>query len=296
MAILDHSNLHARRYWSNQLDDAFEFMQTVQKHQPKDNGDPFCSMIQASNEADVEVVFSSKKHVEGMDRQFYLRSGLIPPFIDAARDMNRRGWVMLVEDAFRDRRMQSRISFETAVFDQMLERCFWECEGNDVSAEFMSKRLAAMIAFCPAVGTHMSGSAIDISVLSRDTGRLIDRGAPYLEISELTPMASPFISEEAKNNRNVIADLMRVHGFIAYPWEFWHFSRGDVYAAYFTNNVQNANYGPVDWDPTTNAVTPIRDASEPLVSLLDIQIAIDAALGLRQNGGLEQSRVESGLV
>jgi len=284
--------LDPRRYWTDQLNDAFEFMQTVQSHQSNENGEAFGSMIAASSNAGVEVEFSPAKHVNGMDRQFYLRTGLIPLFLAAARDMNDRGWVMLVEDAFRDRCMQSKISFQTAVFDQILERCFWECQCNIVSAEFVFKRLAAMIAFCPAVGTHMSGSAIDISVLDRNTRTPIDRGAPYLEISEHTPMASPFISEEARNNRSEIANLMRRHGFVAYPWEFWHFNSGDVYAAYLTNDLQPAKYGPVDWDRASNSVTPIDDATKPLISLKEIQDAIDTAMKSRQIGTSGQNLAE----
>jgi len=276
------TTLDPRKYWTDQLDDAFDFMLTVRECESNENGEVLDSMIGASSDAGVEVRFSATKHVDGLDRQFYLRSGLIVSFLTAAREMNDRGWVMFVEDAFRDRRMQTKISFQTDVFDQILDRCFWESQSETVSAEFVFRRLAAMIAFCPAVGTHMSGSAIDISILDRESGVPIDRGAPYLEISELTPMSSPFISEEAKNNRAEIADLMRRHGFIAYPWEFWHFNSGDVYAAYLTKNLQCAKYGPIDWDRIPNTVTPIRDAAEPLVSLEEMQDAIDTAIQARR--------------
>ena len=268
-----------RQYWASQMDAAYEFTQSIQKHTPDECGEAFGSMTEASGDAGVEVVFSSKKHVDGLDRQYYLRTGLILPFVAAAREMNDRGWIMFIEDAFRNRQMQSRLSLETVVFDQVLNRCRWECQSEQVSAEFVSKRLAALIASCPAVGTHMSGSAIDISVLDRNTGKPIDRGGPYLELSELTPMTSPFVSEEARNNRDAITDLMRRHGFTTYPWEFWHYNSGDVHAAHFTNGAQKAKYGPVDWDPVSNVVTPITDATKPLNSLDTIQAAINAAIG-----------------
>jgi len=267
-----------RRYWATQMDAAYEFMQTIRKYEPNECGESFGSLTEASSDARVEVNFSTKKHVDGLDRQYYLRTGLIRPFIAAAREMNDCGWVMIVEDAFRNRQMQSRLSLEPTLFEQVLNRCRWECQSDSMSAEFVSKRLASLIASCPAVGTHMSGSAIDISVLDRNTGKPIDRGGPYLELSELTPMTSPFVSEEARKNRAEVTDLMRRHGFIAYPWEFWHYNSGDAYAARFTNGAQKAKYGPVDWDPISNTVTPIADATKLLNSLDAIQAAIDAAM------------------
>ena len=48
-----------------------------------------------------------------------------------------------------------------------------------------------LVAQIPKTGTHMSESAIDISVLDRTTGAEVNRGKPYLELSELTPLNSP---------------------------------------------------------------------------------------------------------
>ena len=94
----------------------------------------------------------------------------------------------------------------------------------------MFRRCSALVASVPKFGTHMSGSAIDISVMHLDDpSREVDRGAPYLEMSALTPMGSPFVSDAARRNRREITALMRRHGFVDYPWEFWHYSSGDAY-------------------------------------------------------------------
>ena len=86
-----------------------EIAAAPKEYKPHECGEAFASMLEAIRDASVEVVFSSKKHVDGLDRQYFLRTGLVSPFLAAAREMNDRGWVMIVEDAFRDRRMQSRL-------------------------------------------------------------------------------------------------------------------------------------------------------------------------------------------
>ncbi|RYF73986.1 MAG: hypothetical protein EOO39_09405, partial [Cytophagaceae bacterium] len=84
-------------------------------------------------------------------------------------------------------------------------------------------RKLSLSATTAKTGTHVSGSAIDISVYSLEDGSEIDRGGPYLEMSELTPMKSPFVLESSLRNRQEITDVMAQHGFVAYPFEFWHY-------------------------------------------------------------------------
>ena len=143
----------------------------------------------------------------------------------------------------------------------------------------MFRRCSALVASVPKFGTHMSGSAIDISVMHLDEPmREADRGAPYLEMSALTPMASPFVSEQAQRNRRDIKALMARHGFVDYPWEFWHYSSGDAYEQVQRRTGRPAIYGAVHWDAATHSVTPLPQPEQPLNSFDEIRTEIDAAL------------------
>ena len=147
------------------------------------------------------------------------------------------------------------------------------------SAEFMFRRCSALVATVPKFGTHMSGSAIDVSVLLRATPATeVDRGAPYIEMSERTQMDSPCVSEPSRENRRQISAVMQRHGFVAYPWEFWHCSSGDAYEQFLRNTGKPAIYGPVDWDAASGTLVPITDANEPLNSEQEIRDEIAAAL------------------
>jgi len=124
----------------------------------------------------------------------------------------------------------------------------------------------------------MSGSALDISVVDRSNGNELDRGGPYLELSELTPMSSPLVSEPACRNREQITEIMLGSGFVAYPFEFWHYSRGDTFQTILSPDKPMARYGPINFDPKRDSVVPINDPLSPLHTLKEIENTIRETL------------------
>jgi D-alanyl-D-alanine dipeptidase len=269
-----------RAYWTQQLEAAYAFMfESILPYPVVECGEPFVSLREAAEQADVVVAFSSLKHVNDLDRLFYLREGQISNFLGAAKKMNELGWVLRVEDGYRTREIQKYLGLTPKVFDAVLQRVMWELGGKVPSPEFMFRRCSALVATVPKFATHMSGSAIDISVVRlNDPALEVDRGGPYIELSELTPMNSPFVSAEGLRHRTKITALMRDHGFVEYPWEFWHYSSGDAYDQFLRKTGKPAIYGAVDWDPVTNVVSPMADATTPLNSEEEIRTEIEAAL------------------
>jgi D-alanyl-D-alanine dipeptidase len=267
-----------RAYWTEQLERAHDFMQQVLVYPVQECGEKLVALAPAAREAGVRIEFSTAKHVLGLDRLHYLRVGQIDGFLAAGAEMNRRGWVMKVEDGFRSRPMQKFIGRQPAVFDAILRSVIWELNGATPSPEFFRRRSMTLVALRPKVGTHMSGSAIDISVFRLDNGLEVDRGGPYLEMSERTPMASPFVSPEARENRRAITALMRAHGFVDYPYEFWHYNGGDAYEGVLLGRGQPARYGPIDWNETDGSVQATADPDLPLNSTEEFEQEIARAL------------------
>ena len=254
-------------------------MLAVERYPIEEGREPALPLREAAEEAGVEVFFSQLAHVRGLRRLFFLRAGLVPFFIEAARELNSRGIALRVEDAYRTREMQKDNAPRPEVFPLVLAMVRWELGGATPPVALLRKRLAALIAMNPRVGTHCGCSAIDVSVIDLDSGRELDRGAPYLEISEKTPMGSPFVSELARRNRADVTALMARHGFHDYRFEFWHYNAGDAYAGYLEGKGGPARYGPVDLDPATGRVSPIRDATTPLNSDAEIEARIRDILG-----------------
>ena len=267
-----------RAYWAEQMEAACVHMAAVSDYPVDECGQAMAPLPDAADEAGVEVAFSTTKVAKGFDRLFYLREGLIGDFVAIARQMNSRGWILKVEDAYRTCTIQKHLAMKEELFDVILQRLRWELKGRMPSPEEMSRRLSAFVAASPKVGPHTSGSALDISVLNRDDGVEIDRGAPYLESSELMPMDSPFISPQASRNRDEITALMAENGFPPYPYEFWHYSKGDAHAEHLSGTGKPARYGSVDMDPDTGETTPIENPKKPLNSIEEIQSEIQRAL------------------
>ena len=267
-----------RSYWAAQLDEAHDFMMRVMDYPVEECGERLIPLPDAADEASVEVYFSERPHVKELPRIYVLREGQIAGFVDAARRLNSRGWGMRVEDGYRSRTMQKCVGLEPYIFDVVLRKVIWELDGQTPDPDFFFKRLLTLVAQIPKTGTHMSGSAMDISVLDLNTGDEIDRGGPYIELSELTPMNSPFISREAMTNRQEITAIFRESGFVEYPYEFWHYSSGDAYEQILLATGRPARYGAVDFDTATGRMTPIENPREHLNSPAEIQAEIRASL------------------
>ena len=274
-----------RAYWAEQMDAAYAFMNVVCDHPVKECGEPLLPLPEAAQAAGVNVVFSTTTVGNGRQRLFYLREGLIGEFVAVAREMNARGWLLKVEDGYRTRAIQTELGNDPKVFDVILRRVIWELGGKRPSAELMYRRLSALIATRPKVGTHTCGSALDISVLRLEDGDETNRGGPYLELSERTPMASPFVSVEAQRHRQEITELMARQGFVAYPYEFWHYSEGDAYHAFLSGSGTPARYGAVDMNPADGRTTPLVHPEEPLHTFDHIQEEIQRALQRSRNEG-----------
>ena len=267
---------NARAYWTSQMEMASEFMEKMRHYPLKECGETLVPIAEVVGGA--EVRYSDRPFNETFSRIFSIRAGLGPSLKRVAREMNERGWLLKIEDGYRSPAMQRSLTHSHKIFDSILRAVMWELGGSVPDPAFMLRRTTAMVATRCRIGTHISGSAIDISVLDRGTGEEIPRGGPYLEISERTPMESPFVSEKERTNRREITALFRRHDWLAYPHEFWHYSGGDSYGEYLSGSGRPARYGPVKIENGT--IQPILDPeSDALLEPLEFYSRqIEAAL------------------
>ncbi len=268
-----------RQYWTAQMESAYDFMNVIREYPVEECGEPVVSLRDAAASEGITVEFSDTLIAGRHKHLFYLREGLIGDFLAVAGEMNGLGWILKVEDGFRTREMQRNIALQEKVLGVILQKVIWEVKGAAPDPELVFRRLTALSATCPKIGTHMSGSAIDVSVLRTDDFSEVDRGGPYIELSELTPMDSPFISPEAARNRAAISEIFRKRGFIAYPYEFWHYSKGDAYSESLGDSGKPARYGPVDADLSSGAVSAMANPGESLHSMEDFRKHIEPVLG-----------------
>jgi D-alanyl-D-alanine dipeptidase len=267
-----------RAYWAEQMQLGYELVQKVLPFEVRECGEGFASLRDAAEKSGVEILFSDSKIAGELDRVYFMRESLVQKVMTAGRAMNQRGWILKIEDGFRSLEMQGQLVRKPELFDAILRKCIWENGGELPPVEMVFRRAIVLIANIPKIGTHMSGSAIDVSVFRREDGSEVWRGNPYLEMSERTPMRSPFVEPESLANRLEITAMLEAHGFVHFPFEFWHFNQGDAMGHILTGQRAPARFGPVHWDPRTNRVTAVDDPLSPLNPLPVIEREIAAAL------------------
>lgn len=267
-----------RAYWTQQMDLGSELIQQVLAFPFEECGEGFASLRDAAESSGVEMQFSDSKIAGQLDRVYFMRESLVNDVLTIGREMNDRGWILKIEDGYRSLEMQGQLVRKPELFDIILEKCIWENNGELPSVDLVFRRATVLVANIPKFGTHMSGTAIDISVFRRDDGSEVWRGNPYLEMSERTPMRSPFVEPEALQNRLDITAILEKHGFMHYVFEFWHYNKDDALGHLETGRTTPARFGPVDWDPQTNRVTTVEKPFDLLNPLPALEREIAAAL------------------
>ncbi|WP_131793841.1 M15 family metallopeptidase [Fluoribacter gormanii] len=89
----------------------------------------------------------------------------------------------------------------------------------------------------PNIPPHSTGAAIDVYLIN-DQGEAIDMGIHPKDWMEdldgsLSLTASEIITDEAKQNRKIMCHVLETVGFVNYRNEYWHWSYGDRYWAYY---------------------------------------------------------------
>jgi len=180
-----------RAYWTAQLEEAYAFMDAVKDVPYEDCGEVLVSLRDAVRDAGVEVAFSEKPVGNNRERLFYMREGLIEYFAAVAREMNERGWVLKVEDGYRTVAIQTELGMQPNVFPTIVRKIIWEEGGKIPPLDKIFRRLTCLVATSPRIGTHMSGSAMDIPCCAATTARRWTAADPTWSFQNSHPWGRP---------------------------------------------------------------------------------------------------------
>ena len=75
-------------------------------------------------------------------------------------------------------------------------------------------------------GRHTRGTAIDLTLIDRD-GKELPMPTPYDDFSERAHREAKGIPADAARNSKLLEAAMLKHGFLPYPFEWWHFDFRD---------------------------------------------------------------------
>ena len=158
----------------------------------------------------------------------YARESVAARLIQAVEQLP-EGYDFYIKEAYRPLATQTR-SFCRAQNDY---RSLFPEESNEAIYA-----LACQFVAPPEVAGHPTGGAVDLTLLLH--GEEVDMGTEYNDTpvppENRTWLHSEYITEEARENRRLLTDVMEQSGFINYPTEWWHWSYGDCYWACLTDS------------------------------------------------------------
>jgi D-alanyl-D-alanine dipeptidase len=262
-------------YWLQALGEAHTFMADAAQRAVVECHDPVVSIEAGAQSAGVRLVCLATPHPSGRPRDHRIRQANLEPLLAAAASFADRGLTLVIEDALRSTATQAQTATSPAVVHTLAG--LLASADRDVGDQEIIDGLGAMVAATPATAGHVAGAAVDIAVRDAE-GRELDRGGPYLDLSARMPMASPYVTDDQRAVRAFITGVMSAHGFVAYPHEFWHYSRGDALAATAIGDPAPAVFGPVHVQPDGRVESidePHRPLNPPQVQVAAIRRAIE---------------------
>ena len=135
---------------------------------------------------------------------------------EASDDLLRQGYQLKIYDTYRP---QSAVEhFKTWALD---------LEDTRMKAFFypeVDKSVLFAQGYIASRSGHSRGSAVDVTLVDRATGKDVDMGSPFDYFGEIShPGHTAGLTKEQIGNRNILRDAMLAHGFRAVNTEWWHF-------------------------------------------------------------------------
>ena len=172
------------------------------------------------------------------DSYFKLRESIIDMLLEANKFLP-DGIKFLIIEGYRP------LSLQTRYFNNYLNKL--KQTHPDWDDKKLYEEAGKYVAPPDIIPPHTTGGAVDLTLID-STGKELGMGTEINESPEESLNKvytdSPDISETAKTNRQILINAMTKAGFVNYPYEWWHWSYGDRYWAYITNQ-QFALFGSI---------------------------------------------------
>jgi zinc D-Ala-D-Ala dipeptidase len=132
------------------------------------------------------------------------------------RDLSARGLGLKVFDCYRPQRAVAQfVRWAQRIDDVKRKREFYPDEDK---RELFNK------GYISDRSGHSRGSTVDLTLVRRADARELDMGSPFDFFSPKSWPSDRSVSEEAQQNRALLAAAMRGGGFRPYDKEWWHFT------------------------------------------------------------------------
>ncbi len=188
----------------------------------KENNEPLVDLREFP-----QILIDNRKK-EDSDSFFKLRESVVEKLLEAQKYLP-KGIRFLVIEGYRP------LSLQNKYFQNYSEKL--SKDHPDWDKPKIYKEASIFVAPPDIIPPHTTGGAVDLT-LATDNGKELDMGTPMnispIRCNETCFTLAKNISKQAKANRQLLIKTISKAGFVNYPTEWWHWSYGDRYWAYFT--------------------------------------------------------------
>lgn len=189
-----------------------KFNQAILKIKVKENYDPMINIIGILNKNNIQYIINEKV-------QPYLRKTFSSKFVKACKDFNSLGYIVKIESVYRSINLQKEL---------FLGRCnAIQCNYPNKSSQKIKEMANVFTAGVPIIAAHTAGAAIDITLLGMNYNP-VDFGCDYRNGTSKAHTDFKQLTKKQKDNRKIMVATMHKYNIINYPYEYWHFSYGDI--------------------------------------------------------------------
>lgn len=216
------------------------FDERVQKTEVRDEDEDFVNIFNVADNRirmlpTPSMPFSNENYNAGFECSSLIRKGLYLrlKIMISALDLiteNKQKISILIFEGLRDLQTQK------GLFERCLVELREKYSKEDISNIELIKLAERYVTPPEKHPVHSTGACVDIRLFDDDKGEFLDMGKFGLlwGKNEQAHMFCAGLTEEQKNNRHMLLTAASIAGLMNYPYEWWHFSYGDKYYAYCT--------------------------------------------------------------
>ena len=147
----------------------------------------------------------------------YLTKEALSALVKAAQDLRARGYRLLIWDSYRPQKaVDNFVKWINDTTDAGDKSFYPDLQKSDLLAgQYIMEKSG-----------HTRGSTIDLTIIKKDGG-FVDMGGTFDLFSEVSHPDYANITDEQKQNRQILHDAMIKAGFKGLDSEWWHFTLKD---------------------------------------------------------------------
>jgi D-alanyl-D-alanine dipeptidase len=157
------------------------------------------------------------KRIDGYKAPFAILTTQAATALKKVSDaLEKKGYVLIIYDAYRPQKAVDHfVKWSKDIKDVKMKKEFYPK---------LDKANLFKLGFISSKGAHERGSAVDLSIANKATGKEVDMGSKFDFFGDISAHGTKLITKLQTSNRNILKNAMVNNGFKLYSKEWWHYT------------------------------------------------------------------------